>query len=141
MYHVSNAKNYSDLPTKISIVFSTFQITRKTSYLKMTASKFHMMMLPPELTEKIMYFAFFDGQESPDTETLDNCRKVCWAWSEIIKRNKEWGNITKSMIEKNWAQPGVPESFPSDKMIVHAKALGKSKDNLRTSYCNLKFIT
>ena len=28
---------------------------------------------------------------------------ICFAWKEMIKRNKEWGNITKSMIEKNWA--------------------------------------
>ena len=104
----------------------------------MTESMFNIM-LPPELKEKILYFAVF-GQEGPDIETLDSCREVCGAWSEIIKRNKEWGNITKSMIEKNWAQHRVRKSFPSDKMIVHAKALGKSKDNLRTTYCNFKQV-
>ena len=113
----------------------------------MTASKFHIMMLPPELTEKIIYSAFI-GRESPDVETpdvetldvetLDSCRKVCGAWNEIIKGNKEWRIISQSMIERNWAQHRVPESFPSNKMIVHAKALGKSKDNLRTTYCKLK---
>ena len=92
------------------------------SLLKMTKSQFHIMMLPPELTEKIMYFAFF-GQDSPDMETLDSCRKVCLAWSEMIKRNKEWGIITQSKIEKTWAKPGVPDSFPSYKMIAQAKAL------------------
>merc|ERR1712049_38175 len=48
----------------------------------------------------------------------------------MIKRNKEWGIITKNIIEENWAQRRVPESFPSDKMIASAEALGKSKDNL-----------
>ena len=37
--------------------------------------------------------------------------------------SKECGIITESMIEKNWAQPLVPESFPSYKMIAQAKAL------------------
>ena len=91
----------------------------------MTETKFHVMMMPPEIMEKIMYSAIF-GQEGldADVDTLDSCRKVCSDWNEIIKRNKEWGITTKSMIENNWAQPGVPESFPSDKMIASAKALG-----------------
>ena len=77
-----------------------------------------------------MYHAFIgQGQESPETESLENCRKVCREWNEMIKSfvwkkpNKEWGIITKSMIEKNW----VPQSFPSDTMIAHAKKLGKSQ--------------
>ena len=121
----------------------------------MAASKFNITMLPPELTEKIIYSAFI-GRESPDVETLDvetldvetldvetldSCRKVCGAWNEIIKGNKEWRIITQSMIERNWAQHRVPESFPSNKMIVHAEALGKSNDNLKTSHCHLKFTT
>ena len=116
----------------------------------MTESKFHIMMLPQELTEKIMYMAFI-GRESPDTDSLDSCRKVCRTWNEMIKRKvwlkptKEWGIITLSMIEKNWACKflglQVPASFPSNKMIVHAEALGKSKDNLKTSHCHLKFTT
>ena len=35
--------------------------------------------------------------------------------------NKEWGIITKSMIERNWSL--VPGCLPSDKMISHAKEL------------------
>ena len=83
-----------------------------------------------------MYHAFIgQGQESPDTESLENCRKVCREWNEMIKSfvwkkpYKEWGIITKSMIEKNWALGSPPTwvlgSFPSDKMIAHAKSLGK----------------
>ena len=112
----------------------------------MTESKFHIMMLPQELTEKIMYTAFI-GRKSPDTDSLDSCRKVCRTWNEMIKRKvwlkptKEWGIITLSMIEKNWAKSWVPASFPSNKMIVHAEALGKSNDNLKTSHCHLKFTT
>ena len=92
-------------------------------------------MFPPEIWKMILYHAFI-GREGPDTETLNNCRKVCREWNEMIKRsvwkkpNKEWGIITKSMIERNWALVlRVPESFPSDKMIAHAKSLGKSKNN------------
>ena len=84
----------------------------------------------------ILYYAFV-GKESVDLQTLDNCRKVCKTWKAIIESSvwpsptKEWGIITKSMIEKNWAQRWVPKSFPTNKMIVHAKALGESKDNLK----------
>ena len=86
-------------------------------------------MLPPEIWEKVLYHAFI-GQESPDLVTLDNCRQVCRDWNQMIKRsvwekpNKEWGVITKSMIENNWSL--VPGCLPSDKMISHAKGLGKS---------------
>ena len=107
-------------------------------------------MLPPEIWNKILYFAF-SAQEGLDT--LDNCRMVCSEWNEIIKRNvwlspsKEWGVITKRMIEEKWVPrhcqqenrnsseyeckcpfyrcTGSPRSFPSDYMISHAKALGK----------------
>ncbi len=41
-------------------------------------------MLPAEIWNKILYHAFI-GQESPDTDTLDNCRKVCREWNEMIK--------------------------------------------------------
>ena len=87
-----------------------------------------MAMLLPEILNRILYFAFI-GKDDPDIETLDNCRKVCREWNEMIKRSvwlyptKEWGIITKSMIEKNWSW----RSLPSDKMISHAKGLGKSK--------------
>ena len=90
------------------------------------------MLLPPEILKKILYHAFI-GQESPDTDTLDNCRQVCREWNVMIKRsvwqkpNKEWGTITKSMIEKHWSLD--PGSFPSDKMISHAKGLGKFNTN------------
>ena len=83
-------------------------------------------MLPPEIWNKILFHAFI-GQGSPDTDTLDNCRKVCREWNVMIKRsvwkkpNKEWGIITKSMIKKNWSL--VPGCLPSDKMISHAKEL------------------
>ena len=131
-------------------------------------SKFQEM-LPPEIRNKILYFAFvgrclsgstassgtetgaeaavtacllsrlaqclggrlLSQPESPsaDTDTLNNCRKVCKDWNKMIKRSvwqkptKEWGIITKCMIEKSW----VPGSFPTDKMILHAKALGKNR--------------
>ena len=42
------------------------------------------------------------------------------------KPNKEWGIITKSMIEKNWVLRFPPTWVPTDKMIAHAKSLGKS---------------
>ncbi len=83
-------------------------------------------MLPPEIWNKILYHAFI-GQESPDTDTLDNCRKVCRDWNETIKRcvwenpNKEWAIITKGIIEKNWSLD--PGCFPSDRMLSHAKRL------------------
>ena len=90
-------------------------------------------MLPPEIWKKILYHAFI-GQESPDTDTLDNCRKVCRDWNEMIKRsvwqkpNKEWGIITKSMIDMNWFPYWLgPGSLPSDKMISHAKELGRNQ--------------
>ena len=144
----------------------------------MTQNSKFQEMLPPEIRNKIMYFAFVGRRlsgstatassgtttgtvtatvrrvrlhsrlsqrermrtalrrrssrpESPsaDTDTLNNCRKVCKDWNEMIKRSiwqkptKEWGIITKCMIEKSW----VPGSFPSDKMILHAKALGKNR--------------
>ena len=82
----------------------------------------------PEIWNRILYFAFM-GKEGPDIDTLNNCRKVCREWNEMIKRSvwlkptKEWGIITKSMIEKYWSW----RSIPSDKMISHAKDLGKSK--------------
>ena len=95
-------------------------------------------MFPLEIWKMILYHAFI-GREGPDTVTLANCRKVCREWNEMIKRsvwkkpNKEWGIITKSMIEKNWALGFPPTwvhgSFPSDKMIAHAKYLGKRKKN------------
>ena len=85
-------------------------------------------MLPPEIWNKILYHAFIEKEsESPDTFTLDNCRKVCRSWNEMIRRfvwespNKEWGIITKSMIVKNWSL--FPGCLPSDKMISHAKDL------------------
>ena len=90
------------------------------------------MLLPPEILKKILYHAFI-GQESPDTDTLDNCRQVCREWNVMIKRsvwqkpNKEWGIITKSMIEKKWSCPSG--SLPSDKMISHVKGLGKKKES------------
>ena len=80
------------------------------------------MMLPPEIRIKIMYYAII-GQEEP---TLDYCRLVCRDWNEIIKRSvwqsptKEWGAITKAMIENRW---GVDRCYPSHKMISHAKDL------------------
>ena len=91
-------------------------------------------MFPPEIWKMILYHAFI-GREGPDTDTLNNCRKVCREWNEMIKSfvwkkpNKDWGIITNSMIEKNWALGSPPTwvlgSFPSDKMIAHAKSLGK----------------
>ena len=39
-------------------------------------------MLPPEIWKKILYFAF-SAEAGPDT--LDNCRRVCRDWNEIIK--------------------------------------------------------
>ena len=101
-------------------------------------------MLPLEMWNKILYHAFI-GREGPDTDTLENCRKVCREWNEMIKSfvwkkpNKEWGIITKSMIESYWAlvspptwEPGYPPtwvlgSLPSNTMIAHAKKLGKSR--------------
>ena len=53
------------------------------------------------------------------------------------KPNKEWGVITKSMIEKNWSL--VPGSFPSDKMLSHVKGLGKSEKYLLIS-CKMKAL-
>ena len=92
---------------------------------------YYYKMLPPEIWKRILYYAFIGhDQGSPDTDTLDNCRQVCREWNVMIKRsvwlkpNKEWGIITKGMIEKNW---WFPESFPSDKMISHAKGIGKNK--------------
>merc|ERR1740128_1142632 len=76
--------------------------------------------LPVEIWVKILYLAIV-GQGSPDIDTLDNCRKVCKEWNEIIKRsvwlrpNKKWGIITKSMIEQKW----VPENFPRSKKILY----------------------
>ena len=96
------------------------------AFFRIYASK----MLPPEMWNKILYHAFI-GREGPDTVTLENCRKVCREWNEMIwrsvwkKPNKEWGIITKIMIKKNW----VCGSFPSNKMIAHAKSLGKSKNS------------
>ena len=130
--------------------------------------------MPPEIRNKIMYFAFVGRRlsgstassgtatgtvtatekwfhtrlsqrrrpalrrrssqpESPsaDTDTLNNCRQVCKDWNEMIKRsvwkkpNKEWGIITKSMIERYW----IHQRYPFDKMIAHAKSLGKRKKN------------
>ena len=87
-------------------------------------------MFPPETWKMILYHAFI-GREGPDTDTLNNCLKVCREWNEMIKSfvwkkpNKEWGIITMSMIKKNW----VFQSFPSNKMIAHAKSLGKRKNN------------
>ena len=109
-------------------------------------------MLPPEIWNKILYFAF---SAQAGLDTLENCRMVCREWNEIIKRNvwlspsKEWGIITKRMIEEKWVPrncqhgnrnsseykckcrlcrcPGSPRSFPSDYMISHAKALGMRK--------------
>ena len=84
-------------------------------------------MLPAEILNMILYHAFI-GPEGPDIDTLDNCRKVCREWNVMIKRsvwqkpNKEWGIITKKMIEKNWIHV-FTLSFPSDKMISHAKEL------------------
>ena len=88
-------------------------------------SKFNIMMLPAEIRSQILFFAFI-GQERPDTDTLDSCRLVCKEWHEMIKRcvwlspNKKWGIITMAMMEKNWCRGG---SYPSDKMISHAKDL------------------
>ena len=69
----------------------------------MTESKFHVMMMPPEIMEKIMYSAIF-GQEGldADVETLDSCRKVCSAWNDMMKRNKEIGMKKKvgMMVER-----------------------------------------
>ena len=79
---------------------------------------------------KILYHAFI-GREGPDTVTLENCRKVCKEWNEMIKRfvwkkpNKEWGIITKNMIAENWVLGFPPTWVPSDKMIAHAKSLGE----------------
>ena len=96
---------------------------------------YNSKMLPPEIWEKILHHAFI-GQEGPDTDTLDNCRQVCRDWNKMIWRNvwkkptKEWGIITKSMIDKHWSlvhldddDSMVPGSLPSDKMISHAKRL------------------
>ena len=100
-----------------------------TSFYRISESR----MLPPEMWNKILYHAFI-GREGPDTDTLENCRKVCKEWKEMIKSfvwkkpNKEWGIITKSMIEKNWVISFL-ESFPTEKMIAHAKSLGKSRKN------------
>ena len=99
-------------------------------------------MLPPEIWTKILYHASI-GQESPDTDTLDNCREVCRDWNEMIKRsvwqkpNKKWGIITKSMIEKNWSL--APGSLPSDKMIFHAKGLGESNKTLKIYHVKMNF--
>ena len=93
-------------------------------------------MLPLEMWKMILYHAFI-GQEGSDTDTLENCRKVCREWNEMIKRsvwkkpNKEWGIITKSMIEKKW----VFQSFPSNKMVAHAKSLGKRNKN-KLDWCS-----
>ena len=103
----------------------TYYLTPKLTVVYRT---FTSMMLLPEIWNRILYFAFID-KDGPDIETLDNCRKVCREWNEMIKRSvwlkptKEWGIITKSMIEKYWSW----RSIPSDKMISHAKDLGKSK--------------
>ena len=103
--------------------------TGMTSFYRISESR----MLPPEMWNKILYHAFI-GREGPDTDTLKNCRKVCKEWKEMIKSfvwkkpNKEWGIITKSMIEKNWVISFL-ESFPTEKMIAHAKSLGKSRKN------------
>ena len=88
----------------------------------MTEDKFNM--LPLEIRRTILYYAIV-GQEEP---TLDYCRWVCRDWNEIIKRSvwqsptKEWGVITKAMIEKSkpWVWGGF---YPSHKMISHAKDL------------------
>ena len=107
-------------------------------------------MFPPETWKMILYHAFI-GREGPDTDILNNCRKVCRDWNEMIKRsvwkkpNMEWGIITKCMIEKNWVlgflkkegmfpPTWVLGSFPSEKMIAHAKSLGKRKKNKLDSH-------
>ena len=92
---------------------------------------YNAKMFPPEIWKMILYHAFI-GREGPDTVTLANCRKVCREWNEMIKRsvwkkpNKDWGIITKSMIERYWI---YSRGYPSDKMIAHAKSLGKRKKN------------
>ena len=95
-----------------------------------------------------MYLAFISkelsSERSPDINTLENCRRVCKDWNEMIKRSvwlkptKEWGVITKRMIEAKWIpwnwrenvpkcwKKWLPGGYPTDKMISHAKALGKS---------------
>ena len=99
--------------------------------------KFQVMMLPPEILNKIFYFAFIGDMVwiggyagewwlGPDLDTLESCRQVCRDWSQMIKRsvwqspNKEWGVITMAMIEKTWDDGS---RFPSNKMISHAKDL------------------
>ena len=112
-------------------------------------------MLPPEIWNRILYFAFITKEpysgRIPDIFTLENCRRVCRDWNEMIKRSvwlkptKEWGIITKRMIEANWIpwnwKKGVrsvhkkwlPGGYPTEKMISHAKGLGKS--NKKQIFC------
>ena len=120
-----------------------FGQTTHVGWNKIVSALQNLKMLPPEIWKKILYIAFI-GQESPDTQTLDNCRQVCKDWNEMINRsvwqkpNKEWGLITKSMIEKNWfLRPGC---LPSVKMISHAKGLGKIMKNQKASCSMRDFI-
>ena len=68
-------------------------------------------------------------------ENLDTCRLVCKEWNRRIMRklrairdhpNEKWGTILKNRIEKCWG----PGNYPTDKMIMHAKALGMKNQNL-----------
>ena len=106
-------------------------------------------MLSAEIWRMILYYAFVE-QESIDLKTLDNCRKVCKTWKDIIESSvwpsptKEWGIITKSLIDKKWVpekigsrmgcwelqNKWVPGYFPSDNLISRAISLGKIKKDI-----------
>ena len=87
----------------------------------MTANVPSSRTLPLEMWNEILFHL-----GSSDTVTLDNCREVCKEWNELIKRslwkpNKDWGIITKRMIEKKWSQN--PEWLPSEDKILYIKNL------------------
>ena len=106
-------------------------------------------MLSAEIWRIILYYAFVE-QESIDLKTLNNCRKVCKTWKDIIESSvwpsptKEWGIITKSLIEKKWVPDKIGPRmacwelqhvwnsgyFPSDNLISRAISLGKIKKDI-----------
>ena len=109
-------------------------------------------MLSAEIWRIILYYAFV-GQDGPDLQTLDYCRKVCKTWKDIIEGSvwpsptKEWGIITKSLIERKWVPEKIgprmacwelqhiwdPGYFPSDNLISRAISLGKIKKDIMIS--------
>jgi len=89
-----------------------------------TKSEDKFKVLSVELKTKILYYAIV-GQEQPSEPTFNYCRWTCKEWNQIIKGSvwqsptKEWGKITKALIEKRW----VFGSYPSHAMMSHAKDL------------------